>query len=119
MTTTSSRRRCVIVDDEPIALRFLAGLVERYLPELTLVGETDSVDGAVALIQREQPDIVFLDAEIIGGRGVDVVNRLPAPDIRYILCSASDLAEFRGRPNVAVLLKPIDIATLIDVVRMR
>jgi two-component system LytT family response regulator len=116
MNIDDPRRRCIIVDDEPMARRFLAGLLERYLPELSLAGEADSVDSALALIRDVQPQLVFLDSEIIGGRGIDVLRLLPDTGIRCIVCTA-DPEEFPGHHEIAVLLKPIDITALIGTVR--
>jgi two-component system, LytTR family, response regulator len=65
----------VIADDEPIAregLRHLLGAHEW----VTVVGEAASGAATVELVERMRPDLLFLDVEMPGGTGVDVLARL-------------------------------------------
>ncbi len=67
--------RTVIVEDEPPARRRLMRLLdETGLAEV--VAEADTVRDAVAKIKQADPDVVFLDIQIPGGDGFDVLDRL-------------------------------------------
>jgi two-component system, LytTR family, response regulator len=81
---------------------------------------SDSVDTAAALISEKEPDIVFLDIEIIGGSGFDVIRRFPKRTFLFIFISAydsyaKDSAHF---PSTKFLLKPINLDELRDAVSL-
>ena len=63
--------KAIIVEDEPISRQILAGYLERYCPDVTLVAEADEVQSGVAAIKKHQPDILFLDVEMPKGNGFD------------------------------------------------
>jgi two-component system LytT family response regulator len=108
------RRRCVVVDDEPLARRCLVALLERHHPFITVAGECDSVEGAIVLIAGTRPDLVFLDIEIIGGSGFDVLDRFPDPFFDTIITTAyvAHRSTARPYPRTRFLLKPIDLLEL-------
>lgn len=66
--------RSLIVDDEPPARRKLRHLLTDDR-ELQVVGEAASAAEAVAVIRREQPDLVFLDIQMPDASGFDVVEQ--------------------------------------------
>lgn len=71
--------RVVIADDEAPALARL----RRYLAkedDVEIVGEAADGIEAVEVIVRESPDVVFLDIQMPGANGFDVVRELPAED---------------------------------------
>ncbi|WP_331051411.1 LytTR family DNA-binding domain-containing protein [Longimicrobium sp.] len=73
--------RTVIAEDEPLARQRLRRFVERD-PRLVLVGEAESGNAAVELIDRLAPDVVFLDVQMPECSGLEVLERAahrPAP----------------------------------------
>jgi two-component system, LytTR family, response regulator len=111
---TPESRTCVVIDDEEMNRVFLMSLLRSHFPEITVLGETDSVRGAVALIRETDPDIVFLDTEIIGGTGFEVLDAIPEQRSAIIL-----IAPFPPWPkgdhryaNAGFLLKPIALHEL-------
>ncbi len=70
--------RTVVVDDEPLARR---GILTRLAQEadFTVVGEAEDGPQAVAALRRLAPDLVFLDVQLPGLDGFDVLRSL-APD---------------------------------------
>jgi RNA polymerase sigma factor (sigma-70 family) len=89
---TSTRPRVVIVDDHHL---FRAGVRAELGQEVEVVGDAGDVQGAVALIGRELPDVVLLDVHMPDGGGIEVITRTagqqPAP--RFLALSVSDAAE--------------------------
>ncbi len=84
--------RVVIVDDHGL---FRSG-VRAELEELVkIAGEAATVADAVAVIEREQPDVVLLDVHMPDGGGVEVIRQVAAeqPDVRFLALSVSDAAE--------------------------
>lgn len=68
-------RTAVIVDDEPLARRRLAGLLGER-PEVTLIGEAATGPEAVRLIDAVKPDVAFLDIELPEFSGLEVLRRV-------------------------------------------
>lgn len=69
--------RCLIVDDEPLARQRLRALLEDER-DVQLVGCCSSGEEAAAAIDREKPDVVFLDIEMPGLDGVTLARELRA-----------------------------------------
>jgi len=104
--------RALIVDDERLARQKIRTFLEAR-NDIAIAGEAANVAEAVALIEREKPDLVLLDIQMPGGDGFDVVSALPsshAPAIVFI--TAHDDYAVRAFEVAAVdyLLKPFDRA---------
>lgn len=65
----------LIVEDEPLARARLRELVNET-PWLECIGEASSGRSAVAAIDEMQPDLVFLDVQLPGMSGIDVLRRI-------------------------------------------
>jgi len=106
----SDRIRALIVDDESLARR---GLLIRLqgLPDVEVVGEASSGRTALEAIRRLEPDVVFLDIEMPGMTGLDVVGQLPAESMPLVVfVTAYDryaVEAFEARA-VDYVLKPVD-----------
>ncbi len=119
-SSSSKTRTCVIIDDEERGRAYLCALLRRNFPDLLQVGQAVSVVESVALIARTNPDIAFLDVDIIGGTAFDVLERLdPKPFV--IICSTSynNPGSILPPPGVAILLKPISIDALREVLQSK
>jgi DNA-binding LytR/AlgR family response regulator len=109
--------RVAIVDDEKPARdrlkRLLAGM-----PEVEPVGEAGDVASAVALLDREKPDLCLLDVQIPGGDGFDVL-RLAAHVPQVVFTTAFDHYAVRAFEvkSLDYLLKPVHRERLQDAVR--
>src|SRR5580658_7944579 len=67
--------KTLIVDDEPIARRILREELEQF-DEVAVAGEAEDGVAALAAIQELRPDLVFLDLQMPGLGGVEVIRRL-------------------------------------------
>jgi two-component system LytT family response regulator len=72
--------RTVIADDEPLARALLARWV-RQEPRLRLVGEACDGDEAVHLVESRHAGLVFLDIQMPGPSGVEVLRMLKSRDV--------------------------------------
>ena len=102
--------RVVIVDDEPLARQHVA---DRLSDEenVEVVGEADNGNDAVEVIRRLRPDIVFLDVQMPGLDGIDVVDTIGADEMpATIFTTAFDQYALKAFDRAAVdyLLKPFD-----------
>lgn len=100
--------RVAIVDDETLARRGMRRLLGGY-PQLTVVGEAASVESAVALIRIERPDALFLDIEMHGSTGFDLLQDLQGrPDVVFVTAHDRYAVRAYDFSVLDYLLKPID-----------
>ena len=106
--------RVLIVDDEALSRRGLA-LRLSQVADAEIVGECCNGREAVAAIARLNPDLVFLDIQMPGLGGFDVLAQLPAqrtPLIVFVTAYTQHaLRAFEARA-IDYLLKPVDDARL-------
>jgi DNA-binding LytR/AlgR family response regulator len=98
--------RVVIVDDERPARDRLRRLLQDH-PDCVVVGEAGDATTAAALIDREKPDLCFLDVQMPEGDGFEVLRRITHRP-RVIFTTAYDryaVPAFEVR-SVDYLLKP-------------
>ena len=99
--------RCLLVDDEPLALRLLADFVSR-VPFLTLAGTARSALDALVILQAEPVDVLFLDIQMPDLTGTEFVRSL-RPEAMVIFTTAYPQYAVEGYELAALdyLLKPI------------
>jgi two-component system LytT family response regulator len=104
------RIRTAIVDDEVLSRRGIA-LRLHEAPEFEVVAECRNGREAVGTLQRERPDLVFLDIQMPGMSGFDVLAHLPRDTLPLVVfITAYDQYAVRAFEARAIdyLLKPID-----------
>jgi len=102
--------RVLIVDDEPLACERLRAWL-RDEPSVEIVGECGSGTEAVATIQSTPVDLVFLDMEMPGCDGLQVIARLPAerrPAVIFATAHERFALDAFEVQAVDYLLKPFD-----------
>src|SRR5690606_32862774 len=109
--------RAAIVDDERLARRALKSMLAAE-HDVVVVAEAGSVDEAEAAIRRERPGVVFLDVQLRGESGFDLLERDAGP-FRTVFVTAFDTYAVRAFEVHAVdyLLKPVDPARLTEALR--
>ena len=98
---------CIIVDDEPLAVKLLESFVAKT-PELELLGSfTDSVE-AINAIKEQQPNLLFLDIQMPDLNGMELAHMIPS-ETRVIFTTAFKEYAFESYEVKALdfLLKPI------------
>lgn len=108
--TATRRVRVVIVDDEPLGLEKLRGLLVNE-PGVELVGEATTGDEAIQILRGLRPDLVFLDINLPGRTGFSVVEALGQELPRAVVfVTAHDEFALKAFEVNAVdyLLKPYD-----------
>src|SRR5690606_27404839 len=99
--------RCLIVDDEPLALDVLETFVER-LENLELVCRCNNAVEAYNCLQTEHIDLMFLDIQMPKLTGIDFVKSIPNPPKVIFTTAYRDYAVDSYELNaVDYLLKPI------------
>ncbi len=110
--------RTVIIDDEPPARRRLRKLISDH-KNIDVVGEADDGPSALNLLGREKPDLAFLDIQMPGHDGFEVLDRLE-PDARPVVIFTTAYDEYAIQAfeanAVDYLLKPIPKDRLADAI---
>lgn len=102
--------RALIVDDEPLARSGVAVRLSQ-LSDVEIVGECGDGPSAIAKILELSPDVVFLDVQMPGMDGIEVLRALPSEDIpSVIFLTAYEQHALRAFDVHALdyLLKPLD-----------
>jgi len=114
-----ARIRTLIVDDEPLALRRLRALLADE-PDIEIVGEAVNGTEAVRGITTDRPDLVFLDVQMPGLDGFDVLRATASIHQPFVVfVTAHDEHAIRAFEVQAVdyLLKPVIEARFREAVR--
>ena len=65
--------KAVIIDDERRARQLLSAMLAEHCPPLEVVAEGEDLPSGVKAIKREKPDVVFLDIEMPGHSGLELL----------------------------------------------
>ena len=100
--------KAIIVDDERLARLNLKKLLEPY-PEIEIVGAAGSCESALELIKLYNPQLIFLDIQLSGETGFDLLEMVECP-IDTIFVTAYDEYAIRAFEVNAIdyLLKPVN-----------
>jgi two-component system LytT family response regulator len=112
----TERMRVIVADDERPARSYLASMLRRR-PDIEIVGEAETGVEAVALIERERPDLAFLDLQMpeLDGLGVvRVLKRKVMPLIVFVTAYEEYALRAFELNAVDYLLKPANPARLGD-----
>jgi len=100
----------IIIDDEQSNIDNLCRLIDKFNPDLLVVGTANSAAEGEILIRRLEPDLVFLDIQMPGGSGFDLLGRLGQARFEVIFVTAFDQYGIQAIKFSAIdyLLKPLD-----------
>jgi len=106
--------RSVIIDDEFKNRENLRQILERYCQNIEIVGFAENALEGLDIIQSEKPELVFLDIQMPGGSGFDLLERIDNIDFDVIFITAFDQYAIKAIRLCATdyLLKPINILDL-------
>jgi two-component system, LytTR family, response regulator len=109
--TTREKLRVLVVDDEPLARQRIVDMLAPYGESIDVIGEIDNGADAVAAIRELRPDLVFLDVQMPGKTGLEVVRAVGVDDMPLtIFVTAYDRHALEAFEVAAVdyLVKPFD-----------
>ncbi len=109
----------IIVDDEKRGRELLRMVLTTHCPEVKVVGEASNVKEAYTLILQTDPDLVFLDIEMPGGSGFDLLTKFDEINFEVIFVTAFDKYAIKAIKFSAMdyLLKPVDEEELVKAVK--
>lgn len=103
--------KVLLVDDEANARLALRGIIESYFPELEIVDEAKDLPEAVRKINQLQPEVVFLDIEMPGYSGLELVSFFEADQVNFKIIFVTAYSEYALQAfemsAIDYLLKPV------------
>lgn len=66
----------LLIDDDSNLRNGMKGLLAMYAPDITILGEADSVKAGIQAIETHNPDVVFLDIQLGDGTGFDILEQV-------------------------------------------
>lgn len=106
--------KAIIIDDERLARNELKKLLSAF-PEIEIIGEAANADEGIEKIEQLMPDIIFLDIQMPGKTGFDMLQELDkAPHV--IFTTAYDEFALKAFEVNALdyLMKPVEPKRLAD-----
>ena len=112
----------IIVDDDINLRNGMKGLLNRYAPEISIIGEADNVKSGVAEILIKNPQVVFLDIQLTDGTGFDILEHITRAkgkvNANIVFITAHEKYAIKAFRFSALdfLLKPVDPDELQEVI---
>lgn len=110
--------RAIIVDDEKRARETIKSLLQLYCKNVTVVAEADNIELAETAVGKYFPDLVFLDIDMPGGSGFDLLKKYKTLPFKVVFITAHNDFAIRAFKFSALdyILKPINPDELISAV---
>ncbi len=102
--------KAIIIEDNEQHNQWLRSLLKPYANEIAVVGEANSKVEAIRIITLNTPDVVFLDIQLQGCDGFDIIQSLDRIDFKIIFTTSFDTYAVRALRLSAMdyLIKPIN-----------
>ncbi len=100
----------IIIDDEINGRQFLRRLIEKFAPQVKVLGEGVNAKEGIDLVRAVDPDLVFLDIEMPGQSGIEMLQQLQEINFSVVFVTAFNqyaVDAFR-LGAIDYLLKPVD-----------
>jgi two-component system LytT family response regulator len=103
--------KAIIIEDEPNSRELLSNMLRNYCDNVEVLGEANDVASGISLIASKRPELVFMDIEMPGGTGFDILNKTTNIPYSVIFITGYDQYAIKAIKHAALdyLLKPIDL----------
>jgi DNA-binding LytR/AlgR family response regulator len=113
---TPLKYSCIIIDDEPIAIRVVNSYVDK-IDNLKLLGSFTNALEALNVLRSQRVDLLFLDIEMPGINGLDFFSSIPhPPKVIFTTAYRNYAAQAFDVDAVDYLLKPISFERFLKAV---
>lgn len=111
--------KAILVDDEPDGIRTLKKMLELHCPHVKIAATCSSANMAKQQITELLPDVIFLDIQMPGKSGLELLTELPAKNFEVIFVTAHNEYMLQALQYSAAdyLLKPVDEDRLMEAVQ--
>ena len=110
--------RTIIIDDEAPARSALAELLQQFCPQVKIIGMAEDGETGYSILQTLKPDLVFLDIEMPGMSGFELLQKFGSFNFHLVFVSAYNHYAFRAFEFSALdyLEKPVNPQRLVKCV---
>lgn len=111
--------KAILIDDEPDGIGTLKRMLERHCPQVKIAATCSNANAAKEQLQNIQPDVIFLDIQMPGKSGLDLLTEIPSPNFEVIFVTAHNEYMLQALQYSAAdyLLKPVDEDRLVEAVQ--
>lgn len=111
--------RAVIIDDIETIRKKNSIIIKSNCPNISIIGQAESVESGINIIKKLSPDLVFLDVEMPDGTGFDLLQKLNPINFKVIFITGFEDFAIKAFRFSAIdyLLKPLDSNELIEAVK--
>lgn len=110
--------KAIIIEDEAQSQVQLIKLLNKYCPEISIVGQADNVESGLLLFYEKKPDTIFLDIELGTESGFDLLQAINTHTFSVIFTTAHNKYSLKAIKYAALdyLLKPVQLHELVRAV---
>jgi two-component system, LytTR family, response regulator len=109
--------RALIIDDERLARQELKRLLSEF-PELEVIAEFSNADDAILGIKEHQPDLIFLDIQMPGKSGFELLEELTeVPQVIFVTAYDEYALKAFEINALDYLLKPVQVKRLEEAIK--
>jgi two-component system, LytTR family, response regulator len=111
--------RTLLVDDETTNSDILQVMLQQYCPGISVCGCAANIDDAERFISEQDPQLIFLDVQMPGGSGFDLLDRIVNKRTEVIFVTAYDnyLLQAIRYSALDYIMKPVNITEVITAVK--
>lgn len=110
---------CLIIDDQEICREALKNLLEDNFPDYNILDMKESGEEGIKAIKKFNPRLVFLDVEMPGMSGFEMLSKIGEIDFEVIFTTSHDKYSMQAIKSSALdyLLKPVVLKDLKDAIQ--
>jgi len=107
-------KKALVIDDENKTRELIAKMLRSFNLDIEVIAKGNSVTSGIKAIQEYQPDIVFLDIQLVDGTGFDILQKIPVKNFEVIFVTAHEDFAIKAIKFSALdyILKPVDVQEL-------
>jgi two-component system LytT family response regulator len=111
--------RAIIIDDESNQRENIRLILEKHCAGVDVIAEGASAMEGISLLHKLSPDVMFLDVQMPGGTGLELLKTLDNLETKVVLVTAhsNHMQEAFKVRVFDYLIKPIDIHEMLDTVK--
>lgn len=111
--------RAILIDDEPQSLELLQGFLQAEEAKTEVIGVARSPKQGLRMIQSKEPDLVFLDINMPGLNGFELLERCAPRNFETVIVSAHERFALEAYRHQALhyILKPFSQKEVVDSVK--
>lgn len=112
--------KAIIIDDEQRARTLLSGMIGEYASDVEVIAESEDLPNGVKAIRKHKPDLVFLDIEMPGHSGLELLDFFNEDEVHFDIIFTTAYSNYAIQAfklsAIDYLMKPIEEKELKDAI---